>query len=260
MTTESPKPENGRTVIVTGAGGARGIGRHVARRLAHEGWSVAALDIDEAAVTAFADKLSQELDTKVLGIGVDITDEAAVTQAFKRIDEELPPLAAEVNLAGIASSEDLMTLTSDSWDQVMNVNAKGTFLMMQAAARRMIDNGTGGRIVNTSSLTAFDGGGTFSKTGYAAAKAAVLGLTRGAARELGPYGITVNSIAPGPVDTDIMGGKLTDERKSAMSAGIPVGRVGQPNEIAALISYLISPEAGFTNGATIVIDGGKHMF
>jgi NAD(P)-dependent dehydrogenase (short-subunit alcohol dehydrogenase family) len=141
----------------------------------------------------------------------------------------------------------------------MDVNATGTLLMMQAAARRMVEGGHGGRIVNTSSITAYDGGGTFSKTGYAAAKAAVLGLTRGGARELGAHGITCNALVPGPIDTDIMGGALTEDRKSAMSAGIPAGRVGQPDDVAALVAFLTSHEAGFVNGASYFIDGGKHM-
>jgi NAD(P)-dependent dehydrogenase (short-subunit alcohol dehydrogenase family) len=94
---------------------------------------------------------------------------------------------------------------------------------------------------------------------YATAKAAVIGMAKGGARELGQHGITVNVIAPGPVDTEIMGGKLTEERKSAMSAGIPLGRVGRPDEIAATIDFLMSDGGGYLNGATIQIDGGKHM-
>jgi NAD(P)-dependent dehydrogenase (short-subunit alcohol dehydrogenase family) len=104
-----------------------------------------------------------------------------------------------------------------------------------------------------------DGGGTFSKGVYATAKAAVIGMCRGGARELGPYGITVNVLAPGPIDTEIMGGRLTEERKAAMSAGIPLGRVGQPEEIAATVAFLLSEGAGYINGATIQLDGGKHM-
>lgn len=256
-----PKPfPADRTAIVTGAGGTRGIGRHVARRIAREGWALVLVDIDEQAVTEFAQELDAELEQKVIGVGLDVTDPAAVKAAFETIDAAgMPPLMAEVNLAGIPSSQEFMELTAEIWDRVMGVNAKGTFLMMQEVARRMIDHGLGGRIVNTASLTAYDGGGTFSKSAYAAAKAAVIGLTRGGARELGPHQITVNAIAPGPIDTDIMGGTLSDDRKDAMSVGIPVGRVGQPSEVAGLINYLISEEAGFTNGATYLIDGGKHM-
>ncbi|EWS81595.1 short-chain dehydrogenase [Brachybacterium phenoliresistens] len=248
-----------RTAVVTGAGAPRGIGRHVARKLAAGGWDLAVLDIDGDAVEAFAAELAAESGRTVVGIGVDIADPASVEAAFARIDETLPPVIAEVNLAGIASPASLFELDEATFDRVMAVNAKGTLFMMQAAAQRMIEHGLGGRIVNTSSITAYDGGGTFSKIGYAAAKAAVLGLTRGGARELGQHGITVNSIVPGPIDTDIMGGKLTDERKAGMSADIPLRRVGQPQEVAGLISFLVSEDASFVSGDSVFVDGGKHM-
>lgn len=248
-----------RTAVVTGAGAERGIGRKVVRKLLSQGWSVVAADIDGAAVESFAAELIAESGASVIGVGVDISDKAAVDAAFARIDEEMPPIAALVNLAGIPSPHSIFEITPEIWDRVMDVNGKGTLLMMQAAAKRMIEGGFGGRIVNTSSITALDGGGTFSKTGYAAAKAAVQGLTRGAARELGKYGITANVILPGPIDTDIMGGTLTDERKAGMSANIPLERVGQPEEVAGLISFLVSEDSSFVSGTSINVDGGKHM-
>ena len=248
-----------RTAVITGAGGERSIGRHVARRLAREGWALAVLDIDADAVVSCAQDLGTQSLQPVLGIAADVTDPESVDAAFTRIDAELPPVVAQVSLAGIPSPHTLFELTKEVWTRVIDVNATGTLLMMQAAARRMIDGGHGGRIVNTSSITAYDGGGTFSKAGYAAAKAAVLGLTRGGARELGGHGITCNAIVPGPIDTDIMGGRLSDDRKAAMSADIPVQRVGQPTEVAALVSFLVSEEAGFISGSSYFIDGGKHM-
>ena len=130
--------------------------------------------------------------------------------------------------------------------------------MMRHAFARMKQHGIG-RIVNFSSITAFDGGGTFSKGIYAGAKAGIIGLTRGGAREFGPSGVTVNVIAPGPIDTEIMGGRLTDDRKAAMSSNIPLQRVGQPEEIAAVCSFLVSEDSSFVNGTVINADGGKHM-
>ncbi|MGI4893940.1 MAG: SDR family NAD(P)-dependent oxidoreductase [Janthinobacterium lividum] len=246
-----------RTVVVTGVGAPRGIARVVARRLAREGWSLALLDISEPGVAEITAELRSG-GAEVGGIAVDISDPESVSAAFQRIDGELPPVIALVNLAGIANPTPLLELSVESWNRTMAVNATGSMLMMQAAARRMVEVGVG-RIVNTSSITAVDGGGTFSKTAYAAAKAAVLGLTRGGARELGPLGITVNAILPGPIDTDIMGGKLTEERKAAMAEGIPVGRVGSPDDIAAMVSFLVSEDAGFVNGASYQVDGGKHI-
>jgi NAD(P)-dependent dehydrogenase (short-subunit alcohol dehydrogenase family) len=247
-----------RTAVVTGAGGERGMGRHVARALAADGWSLALFDV-QPAVVDFAAELAAETGATTLGAVVDITDKASVDAGFARIDAQLPPVLAEVNLAGIPSPAGFFEITGELFDQVMAVNAKGTLFMMQAAGERMIAHGLGGRIVNTASVTALDGGGTFSKAGYASAKAAVQGLTRGGARELGPHGITCNVLLPGPFDTDIMGGTLTDERKDGMSARVPVGRVGAPHEIGAIVKFLVSQDAGYVNGASISIDGGLHM-
>jgi NAD(P)-dependent dehydrogenase (short-subunit alcohol dehydrogenase family) len=181
-----------------------------------------------------------------------------VNELFERLDTELPPVVALVNLAGIACTTTLHECQLSGFERVMAVNVTGSYLMLKAAAARMIPQRLG-RIVNTSSITALDGGGTFSKGVYATAKAAVIGMAHGGARELGQYGITVNVLAPGPIDTEIMGGRLTDERKASMSAGIPLGRVGRPDEIAAAVAFLLSEGGGYISGATIQIDGGKHM-
>lgn len=248
-----------KTAIITGCGGERGIGQALAKRLWSEGWSLALIDRDVDGVLHLKDEL-EEIggQAKAVAIGLDVTDPEAVEAAFVTIKAELPQVVGLVNLAGIASPQRLDEASYEHFQQVMAVNVTGSFLMLKGAAALMKEGGVG-RIVNTSSLTAYDGGGTFSKGIYAAAKAGVLGLTRGGARELGPFGITVNAIAPGPVDTDIMGGRLTDERKAAMSSTIPIGRVLDPTEIAATITFLLSPLAGGINGATIVHDGGKHM-
>jgi NAD(P)-dependent dehydrogenase (short-subunit alcohol dehydrogenase family) len=248
MTSDAPSttgpsrlPEQ-RTAVITGAGGPAGIGRVTARILAENGWHVALADIN----------------AEVFAVPTNIASEASVNELFARTDAELPPVAGLVNLAGIASQATLHECELEQFERVMAVNVTGSFLALKAAAARMIPQGVG-RIVNTSSITAFDGGGTFSKGVYATAKAAVIGMAHGGARELGQYGITVNVLAPGPIDTEIMGGRLTDERKASMSAGIPLGRVGQPDEIAATVAFLLSDGAGYINGATIQIDGGKYM-
>jgi NAD(P)-dependent dehydrogenase (short-subunit alcohol dehydrogenase family) len=247
-----------RTAVVTGAGGPAGIGRVTARLLAENGWHVALVDINEEGLTGVEKELRDAGHSGVLAVPTNIASESAVADTYERIDGQLPPVVGLVNLAGIACPVPLHECSLAEFERVMAVNVTGSFLMLKAAAARMIPQGVG-RIVNTSSITAFDGGGTFSKGVYATAKAAVLGMCRGAARELGPYGITVNVLAPGPIDTDIMGGRLTDERKASMSAGIPLGRVGQPEEIAATIAFLLSDGGGYISGATIQVDGGKHM-
>lgn len=247
-----------RTAVVSGCGAPRGIGRVVARRLIESGWSIAAVDINPQ-VLEFGEELKQaypEVQTKAYTL--DISAEAGVRDVFADIAESLPPVVGEANVAGIACPKSLLEIETEEFDRVITVTLRGTMLMMKYAAIEMRKAGAG-RIVNFSSITALDGGGTFSKFAYAAAKAGIMGLTRGGARELGEYGITVNAILPGPIDTDIMGGKLTDERKASMSSNIPLGRVGQPQDIAAAVNFLLSEEASFVNGVNMNVDGGKHM-
>ena len=247
-----------RTAVVSGCGAPRGIARAVARRLASEGWNIVAVDLNPA-VKDFETELGQaHPELKVRALVLDIADQEAVAAAFAEIAEEMPPIVGLANVAGIACPVPLEELDAELFDKVVGVNCRGTMLMMKYAAEEMKKYGIG-RIVNFSSITALDGGGTFSKFAYPAAKAGVLGVTRGGARELGQYGITVNALLPGPIDTDIMGGKLTDERKMQMSSNIPVGRVGQPEEIAAVVSFFLSADASFVNGVSINVDGGKHM-
>lgn len=248
-----------RAAIVTGAGTFSGIGQCVARRLLRDGFDVAAVDILGAEAERFAAEAADEFpDRKIIGVAADVSDEASVSAAFRRVDAELPQLVALVNAAGIACPVAMEDVSVEEFDRVFAVNCRGTFLMMRGAYALMKPHEVG-RIVNFSSITAFDGGGTFSKSIYAGAKAGVIGLTRGGAREFGVHGVTVNVIAPGPIDTEIMGGRLTDERKTAMSANIPLRRVGQPGEIAGLCSFLVSEDSSYVNGTVINADGGKHM-
>lgn len=247
-----------RTAVVSGCGAPRGIGRVAARRLLNEGWSVAVADISDA-VLDFGHELQKEFPAaKVHALKLDISDEEAVARAFAELDSSMPPIVGEANIAGIACPKSIFEISTAEFDRVITVTLRGTMLMMKFAAERMRKVGVG-RIVNFSSITALDGGGTFSKFAYAAAKAGVIGLARGGARELGPFGITCNAILPGPIDTDIMGGKLTDDRKDDMSSDIPLGRVGQPSDIASVVNFLLSEDSDFVNGVSLNVDGGKHM-
>jgi len=158
----------------------------------------------------------------------------------------------------VSSPVPYLEVTADEWNRVMDINLNGVHYATRRAAESMVKNGVG-RIVSLSSVSAQRGGGSYSKTPYSAAKAGVIGFTRSVARELGYDGVTVNAISPGPIDTDIMGGTLTDERKTALAADGVLPRIGTPRDIAAAIAYLISEDAGFVTGQTLNVDGGLYM-
>lgn len=250
-----------RTAVVTGAGSARGIGRATAARLIRDGWSVALLDIDGAAASQAADDLADAARSSavhVLGIEVDISDSSSVNTAISRVENNLPPVVALANIAGISSPTLFLDVTTEEWDRVLAVNLRGTMLTSQRLLPGMIDRHLG-RIVNVSSVSAQRGGGTYSKVAYSASKAGIIGLTRALAREMGEHGITVNVVSPGPVDTDIMGGTLSEERKAEISADLLVGRVGTVDEIAALLVFLMGEDAGYITAATYDINGGLQV-
>lgn len=247
-----------RTVVLTGAASPRGIGRASAHHLAGLGWNVGIIDLDDAASRAVADEIARGHGVRAVGVGADIVDDAQVRRAFDTIEAELPQLVALVNLAGVASPVPYLELTVAEWDRVIGVNLTGVHLATRRAVESMVRHGVG-RVVSLASVSAQRGGGTYSKTAYSAAKAGVIGFSRSVARELGAHGVTVNVVSPGPVDTDIMGGTLTDERKQRMAADGVLPRIGTPRDIAAAIAYLVSEDAGFVTGQTLNVDGGLYM-
>jgi 2-hydroxycyclohexanecarboxyl-CoA dehydrogenase len=247
-----------RTAVVTGAASPRGIGRATADRLARDGWSIAILDLDDTAARRTAAEIAGNRSVAALGIAADVSDEDSVDAAIAQVEDGLPPIIGLANVAGVSSPIDFLDVTTAEWDRVFDINMRGTFLVTRRVVPAMVTAGVG-RIVNVSSVSAQRGGGTYSKVPYSASKAAVIGFTRALAREMGPHGITVNSVAPGPIDTDIMGGTLTDERKAAMSADSMVGRVGTVAEVAALMAFLFSEDAGYVTAATYDINGGIQV-
>jgi NAD(P)-dependent dehydrogenase (short-subunit alcohol dehydrogenase family) len=162
------------------------------------------------------------------------------------------------NIAGVSSPTEFLQVTTEEWDRVFRINMRGTFLVTRRVVEGMVSRGLG-RVVSVSSISAQRGGGSYSKVPYSASKAALLGFSRALAREVGIHGITVNCIAPGPIDTDIMGGPLTAERKHQMGAETLIGRVGQVTEVAALINFLMGEDAGFITAATYDINGGLQI-
>jgi 2-hydroxycyclohexanecarboxyl-CoA dehydrogenase len=180
--------------------------------------------------------------------------DAAVTE----VEAQLPPVVGLANVAGISSPTPYLEVTPAEWDRVLGVNLRGTHLVTQRVVRGMVERGLG-RVVSVSSISAQRGGGSYSKVAYSAAKAGIIGFTRALAREVGEHGVTVNCVAPGPIDTDIMGGTLTEERKAELAAGVMVGRVGTVRDVAALMAFLLGEDAGYITAATYDINGGLQV-
>ncbi len=248
MTTE-------RIAIVTGA--ARGIGAEVARRLASDGHAVAVLDLDEAACQKVVDGIVAD-GGAALAVGADVTDETAVSAAVGRVAEKLGDPTILVNNAGIIRDNLLFKMTADDWDSVLSVHLRGAFLMSREVQKYQTAQGWG-RIVNLSSTSAL---GNRGQVNYSAAKAGMQGLTKTLALELGRFGVTANAIAPGFIATDMTAataeriGMGFEEFKKANAAEIPVRRVGEPADIAHVVSFYVSEGAGFVSGQVIYVAGG----
>ncbi len=248
-------PTTPRTAIVTGA--ARGIGAATALRLAADGHAVGVLDLDEAACAGTVDAITAA-GGKALAVGVDVSKADQVEAAVARVAAELGAPTILVNNAGITRDNLIFKMTEEDWDSVMGVHLRGAFLMTRAVQAHMTSEKFG-RIVNLSSTSAL---GNRGQVNYSAAKAGMQGFTKTLAIELGRFGVTANAIAPGFIQTEMT--KATAERLGvgfddfiAFSAKeIPVQRVGQPDDIAATVSFLTSDEAGFVSGQVIYVAGG----
>jgi NAD(P)-dependent dehydrogenase (short-subunit alcohol dehydrogenase family) len=251
-----------KTAVITGATSDKGIGVTVAARYAREGWAIVILDLDGEKSAKVAAEIGNQYAVPAFGYGIDVTSEESVTAAYGAVAEEvsagnLPPIGALANIAGITSPVPFLETTLELWNKVFAVNSTGTYLVTRAFLPAMIEQGWG-RIVNMSSVSAQRGGGVFGKVPYSSAKAAVLGFTKALAREVADKGVTVNAVTPGAVDTNIRVGS-TDEQEAALAAAIPVGRTATTEEVAAVITFLSSADAGYLTGTTVDINGGSHI-
>ncbi|MBX3567084.1 MAG: SDR family oxidoreductase [Rhizobiaceae bacterium] len=246
------------TAVVTGAASERGIGRTVATRLAAGGWNLGLIDRDGEAVRSLASELSDRHGVRISAAATSIADEAGVDEAGRRFEAELPAMTAVINIAGISDPTPFTQTSVERWNNVLNINATGTFIVTRRFLPGMLERRYG-RIVSLSSTAAQSGGGTYSAAAYAAAKCAIEGMTRGLAIEVAGRGVTANAIAPAIIDTDIMGGRITEDRMDYFTSRLPVGRLGKVSEVAALIEFLIGEEAGFITGATYNINGGARI-
>ncbi len=247
-----------KTAIITGAGSPRGIGHDLANRLSAKGWSLGLIDCNIEVISRLASELSERDGTLVFAKQADISNQEDIAAAKAFFDTKLPPVVALVNIAGISDPTPFTETSLERWERVLRINATGTFLVTRQFLPSMIAGGIG-RIVSLSSTAAQSGGGTYSAAAYAASKAAIEGMTRALALEIAKSGVTVNAIAPAIIDTDIMGGTITDERMEFFTARLPVGRIGKVSEVSALIEFLIGPEAGYITGTTYNINGGARI-
>ncbi|HTX54386.1 MAG TPA: 3-oxoacyl-ACP reductase family protein [Candidatus Baltobacteraceae bacterium] len=237
-----------KRALVTG--GSRGIGAAIVRRLAREGVHVALTYVSKPGQANETVKAAQALGVKALAVQADSADAEALVAAVERTVRELGGIDILVNNAGIAVIAPIDAYRLEDLDRTLAVNVRAVFVATQAAAKHMQ---AGGRIINVGSCNAermpFAGGAV-----YAMSKAALVGLVKGLARDLGPRGITINNVQPGPVDTDL--NPATGDFAKMLTQQLAVPRYGTPDEIAALVAYLASPEAAFVIGASLSIDGG----
>jgi 3-oxoacyl-[acyl-carrier protein] reductase len=250
-TAPSGRPLEGQVALVTGA--SRGIGRAIAERLARRGASVAciATSAENASATVAACE-AHGVTAKAYGVDVSNTNDVAVN--VKAVMADLGGLNILVNNAGITRDQILMRMSEDEFDAVIAVNLKGTWNYVKAATRPLMK--CAGRVVNISSVVGVTGNA--GQVNYAASKAGVFGLTRSVAKELAGRKVTCNAIAPGFIATD-MTAAVDEAAAEKLTASIPLGRIGQAEEIAAAVDFLVGPDGSYVTGQTLIIDGGLSL-
>ncbi|MGZ5553653.1 MAG: 3-oxoacyl-[acyl-carrier-protein] reductase [Chthoniobacterales bacterium] len=242
-----------QVAVVTGAG--RGIGHAIAVRLASEGARVASVSRTEANAQRTADEINGSRVGAAKAYAVDVSDHAAVQKIGAQILEDFGRVDILVNNAGVTRDGLSMRMSPEDWDTVLNTNLKGAFNFVQALQRSMIKQ-RGGRIINISSVIGLIGNA--GQSNYAASKAGLIGFSKSLARELASRGITVNAVAPGLIETD-MTTVLSEEIRKNILSKVPLGSLGQPDDIASAVAFLASSEAKYITGQVLAVDGGMVM-
>ncbi len=247
---------HGKTAMVTGAG--RGIGAAIAAALADGGAAVAVCDVDGESAAKTAAGLAERHGGRAVGVPVDIADSAAVRAAVSRAESELGPVNILVNNAGIDVIELFVDSVEETWDRIIAVNLRGTITVTRAVLDGMIERGSG-RIIHIAS----DAGrvGSSGEVVYSATKGGIIAFGKALAREVAQYGITVNSVCPGPTDTELLGqvAAYSQKLRDGLARAIPLRRVGQPADVAAAVAFLASDEAAYITGQTLSVSGGLTM-
>jgi NAD(P)-dependent dehydrogenase (short-subunit alcohol dehydrogenase family) len=243
--------DRGRVVFVTGGG--HGIGRAIAGIFARDADTVVIADRTQDIAEAATNAIREETGAEMLSVAADVRDAASVEAAVQQAIDRFGQIDVLVNNAGIYPNTLVVEMTEEEWDAVFDTNVKGMFLVSRAVARRMIERGAGGRIINISSGAA--NSGRVGAAHYCSSKAAVEMFTRVLALELAPHDIVVNAVAPGLIE--VPDWSLSDEYINALIAATPIGRIGQPEDIARAVRYLASSEATFMTGTVLAVDGGS---